>query len=139
MERTAKTCHGTPVPALGGTGFRLMPSLSDGFLAKNSSNNLHINKLFIISLIRGRRSRALRYNFSPDRQKVKRLLFLCPESQHGLFSGLFSFSPFRPLAAEEAVPFHVPPNMNVSIERGRRKLASYAEREESRMKFNVTI
>lgn len=51
MERTAKTCHGTPVPALGGTGFRLMPSLSDGFLAKDSSNNLHINKLFIISLL----------------------------------------------------------------------------------------
>ena len=50
MTRNAKT-YGIPASAPGGEGFPFMPFLGVDFLAKNSSNNLHISELFIISLI----------------------------------------------------------------------------------------
>ena len=156
MTRNAKT-YGIPASAPGGEGFPFMPFLGVDFLAKNSSNNLHISELSLSlsHILRGRRSRALIYNFPAEIQKGERILFPCPESRQEVLSEPFSFSPFRLLAAGGCTlrrhtahglsmsvcrrAFSCNPNMNVSIEREQRKLVSYAEREKSRMKFNVTI
>ena len=49
MTRNAKT-YGIPASAPGGEGFPFMPFFGVDFLMKNSSNNLHISELFLISL-----------------------------------------------------------------------------------------
>ena len=50
MKRNVTTYNGMSVSTPTGTGFRFMPFLDVDFLKENLSNNLHISKLFILSL-----------------------------------------------------------------------------------------
>ena len=109
-----------------------LPSYAVCFLAKNSSNNLHINKLFIISLLfRGRRSRASRYTFSADGQGFGRLFFSQSVYWHGQLRPISHFSTsatfveggcalrrhttWKPTMPVCRRTFSYNPNMNVTI------------------------
>ena len=58
MKRNVITYNGMSVSAPTGTGFRFMSFLDVDFL-KNLSNNLHVSKLFILSLSQGSRVKIL--------------------------------------------------------------------------------